>query len=157
MKKCIAMAVVVLLMNSAYSQTISYRSSVEAAAGHVDTTPPSKLLDKQYASAVSSTLEYRGDPEIEFTISEKITVKTIRVAGFNLANARIARIDLEISNDGNVWEPAGSVSEIPENQTAGRPAVIDFKVEREIKNFKVKVTRARGSTRVLLSEVFILR
>ena len=143
---------------SAVSKPLTYRSSIEAVSAHPDTNPPSKLLDGRYTTASSASVEYWGDPEIEFTFGSKTRVEQVKVVCFNLNNAKIGHIAVDVSEDGQTWIPAGKVTEIAASLKASDPgATLSFNVGREIRKFKVTAVRAEGSKRVLLGEVIVVR
>ncbi len=132
-----------------------YESSIPSDIRHQDTEPPSKLLDTLYLSS-SQSVQYNGDPVITFTFSKVRTVGVIEVCGFNSSSYSLDRVVLEVSTDGTTWKPAGTVSgsAIPV-PAASEPVFVRFSVVQNILKFRVTVVRKTGSTRVLLSEVFI--
>jgi len=158
MKKYTVITMIALLVSAGIAQAVSmsYTASIEGTDKHKDTSPPSKLLDGRYNSAVTRSVEYRGDPELVFTLDEVTEVKKIEVAYYQLSSALIARIDLEISKDGITWEPAGTVDEFKLAQGVSSPAnMAEFRVREEIKAFKLFVTRNGKSKRVFLGEVIV--
>lgn len=158
MKKFEIMVALAVLLGAGVVQAVSmsYTASIEGTEKHKDTNPPSKLLDGKYNSAVTRSVEYRGDPEFVFTLESVTEVKKIEVAYFQLSTARIARIDLEISKDGSTWESAGTVDEFKLASGVSSPAnMAEFRVREEIKAFKVIVTRDAKSKRVFLGEIIV--
>lgn len=135
-----------------------YETSIPSVGSHIDTCPPGRLLDGLYKSAVSDSLQYDGDPEITFVFPQMHTVNEIEVCCFNAKGYFIDYVNLEISVDGVTWQTAGSVSgqTLPIQQSIRDTAVpVRFSVGKDILKFKIKIARQAGSSRVLISEVFI--
>ncbi len=134
-----------------------YTSSVAPTAGHGDSNPPFRLLDGQYKSVVSHSVEYPGDPVIEFILPTKRFVKTVDVRCFSRTGYLLDDVAVEVTADGKTWETAGKKwSQIPVQGTLKDEACsLPFSVNREISGVRVMPVRQAGQKRVLISEVKI--
>ncbi len=157
MKKYTVITMIALFVSAGVAQAVSmsYTANIEGTEKHRDTNPPSMLLDGRYGSAVMRSVEYRGDPELIFTLDAITEIKKIEVAYYQLSTARIARIDLEVSADGITWEPAGTVDKFQLASVTDPAHMAEFRIRKEIKAFKVTVTRDGKSKRVFLGEVLV--
>lgn len=134
-----------------------YTSSIAPTAGHGDSNPPSRLLDGQYKSVVSHSVEYPGDPVIEFVLPSNRLVKTVDVRCFSRAGYLLDDVTVDVTADGKTWEAAGKEwKEIPvQAALKDEAASLLFSVNREISGLRVKPVRKAGEKRVLISEVKI--
>ncbi len=134
----------------------TYTSDISSSLGHPDTVPPFRLLDGQWVSIVSHSVEYAGDPEIVFTLPQTREVEEVEVCSFSKGSYALAEVAVDISTDGNSWVQVGSQLDIPQQVLlSDLPAKLMFTVNRPVLKIRVRLVRANGSTRVLLSEVFV--
>lgn len=138
------------------SGQISYTSTIASSVGHPDTDPPFRLLDGQWESVVSHSVEYAGDPELVFTLPESRMVGEVDVRCFSKGSYALAAVSVEVSPNGDDWILIGSQVEIPgQDELSDPPLTVVFDVNVPCRKVRVRLQRAAGSTRVLLSEVYV--
>ena len=137
----------------------TYEASVDSAAKHKDTRPPSRLSDGQYHSASAQSVQYDGDVTITCDLGSPRKLKAVHVLAYQRdADFEVKDVVVSVSADKKAWAPVGTAANKQLGKAAGGddPCVdIALPAAAEGRYVKLEVRKTEASSRVLLGEVVI--
>ncbi len=134
---------------------ITYSSNISSSGRHMDTDPPSLLLDGIWRQAGADSVQYAGDAIIEFNLTAPRFVNEIEVCCFSFMDYVLDDVIVETEGGDAQWESAVKKwTKIPVQSSVKDEALsLGFSAGKNVSKVRVRLIRHPGSKRVLISEV----
>jgi len=134
---------------------ITYSANIPSSGRHLDTDPPSLLLDGIWRQAGTDSVQYAGDAVIEFNLTAPQRVNEIEVCCFSFMDYTLDDVIVETQGSDLLWMLAEKKwMQIPVQSSVKEEALsLSFSVGKDVSKVRVRLIRRPESKRVLISEV----
>ena len=134
---------------------ITYSSNIPSSGRHLDTDPPSLLLDGIWRQAGTDSVQYAGDAIIEFNLTAPRPVNEIEVCCFSFMDYALNDVVVETQGSDSSWALAEKKwTQVPIQSSVKEDALsLSFSVGKDVSKARVRLIRRPESKRVLISEV----
>ncbi len=136
----------------------AYTSDLPSAERHRDTRPPRLLSDGSWHSAATQSVQYDGDVTLVLDLGEEREVAGIRIMYYHRVDYRLGEIAVWARTDRDAWRQIALLTNTKPGQGGPGSAAYEIGADFTVKtrSLKLAVTRAAGSTRILLGEIQVI-
>ncbi|TWU31006.1 FAD-dependent oxidoreductase [Novipirellula artificiosorum] len=147
--------------NSLWSSGMPFRYEADQTsdAVHRDTSPPTRLTDKQYTSAAKHSVQYSDDVELIADLQGNQRVKQLHLLAYQRNGVfEVADVQVWTSPNGTLWRDLGTIK----NEMLGlgisedTPVDLSMTIEQPCRFIKLLVRKSERAERMLLGEWVIV-
>lgn len=135
----------------------SYSASRPAAPLHPDTSPPSRLKDGRWHSAVNQSVQYDGDVTLTLDLGKPVHVGAVGVWVYQRpGDFEVGQIAVAISSNQTAWSPRTVVTNSHLGVSAEDRALgLRIPVQAEARYLRLEISKTPEARRLLLGEVVV--